>query len=399
MNHRLRIGERGQPDPAGGHPLHPGVAGAAARRGARLRRRRCARPPPTASATCSQATSGHARGLSARFGSSRPAAGLRPARGTPARQPPVADRPADRAGRSASRWSSPSSAGARSVSPRSDDDEVAFTEADLEAMRLTQRTARPRHDQAGRRGRADPHARPQLRPSRRVADDLLGRAVDPTELGADDLAAVIDRDHPGHRGGAELHLAPARPERRLAVAARSALDDEEGTISAGIGFADIVGYTRQTRSLNQEELARLVDVLRGTRTGDHHGARRPDHQDDRRRDPVRRRPCRATPLAIALELVEEHLEDEDFPQLRVGVAWGPVLAPPRRRLRSDGQPRLAAHLDRPARPRRWSTRRWPRPSRTTTGSQLRRMRRTSVKGYRRLEPWALRRPDDDHGDA
>src|SRR3982751_5292246 len=70
-----------------------------------------------------------------------------------------------------------------------DDDEVAFTDADLEAMRLTQRL----HD-LGMINEDDEAAliRTLGRSFARLAEwqlGLLGRAVDPSGLAADDLAA------------------------------------------------------------------------------------------------------------------------------------------------------------------------------------------------------------------
>jgi adenylate cyclase len=164
----------------------------------------------------------------------------------------------------------------------------------------------------------------------------------------------------------------------------------EGAASAAIGFADIVGYTRQTRSLKQEELARLVDVFeaRALAIVTSHDGRiiktigdeilfAADHPADI--------------ALIALELVEEHLADDDFPQLRVGIAWGPVLS----RLGDVFGPtvNIAARLTSVARPGRvLADKELAEALLEDERFKLRRMRRTAVKGYRRLEPWKLRRP-------
>jgi adenylate cyclase len=167
---------------------------------------------------------------------------------------------------------------------------------------------------------------------------------------------------------------------------------DEGAAQAGIGFADIVGYTRQTRSLKQAELARLVDVFEARAlaivTG-HSGRIIKTIGDeilyatDRPEDAA----------AIALELVEEHVGDEDFPQLRVGVAWGTVL----HRLGDVFGPtvNIAARLTSGARPGKVLVDKDLADAlQDDERFQLRRMRRTAVKGYRRLEPWKLRRAAD-----
>jgi adenylate cyclase len=277
-----------------------------------------------------------------------------------------------------------------------DDEEIAFTEADLEAMRLTQRL-----HELGMINEGDEAAliRTLGRSFARLAEwqlGLLGRAVDPTGLDAEQLEAAIAEITP------VIEQVQNYIWRRHVLSAASRLllappADAEGTISAGIGFADIVGYTRQTRSLKREELARLVDVFeaRALEIVTAHDGRiiktigdeilyAADHPADA--------------AEIALELVEEHLHAEDFPQLRVGVAWGPVL----NRLGDVFGPtvNLAARLTSVARPGRVLTdKELAEALHDDDRFRLRRMRRTAVKGYRRLEPWKLRRPDDDHDDA
>jgi adenylate cyclase len=274
-----------------------------------------------------------------------------------------------------------------------EDDEVVFTDADLEAMRLTQRL----HD-LGLVNEEDEAAliRTLGRSFARLAEwqlGLLGREIDPTALGPEELSAAIAEVTPviekvqnyiwrRHVLGAASRLLLAPPA------------DVEGAASAAIGFADIVGYTRQTRSLKQEELARLVDVFEARALAivtAHDGRIIKTIGDeilfaaDRPEDAA----------LIALELVEEHLEDEDFPELRVGLAWGPVLS----RLGDVFGPtvNIAARLTSVARPGRvLSDKELAEALTDDERFRLRRMRRTAVKGYRRLEPWKLRRRDDEH---
>jgi adenylate cyclase len=96
---------------------------------------------------------------------------------------------------------------------------------------------------------------------------------------------------------------------------------------------------------------------------------------------------------IGLELVEERLHDEDFPELRVGLAWGPALA----RLGDVLGPvvNVSSRLTSTSRPGRVLVdRRMAEELEDSEHFKLRRLRRTSVRGYRKLEPWSLRRPAD-----
>lgn len=272
------------------------------------------------------------------------------------------------------------------------DEEVAFTEADLEAMRLTQRM-----HELGLISVEDEAAliRTLGRSFARLAEwqlAVLGTTIDPTDLDSEGLTAAMAEVTP------VLEQIQNYIWRRhtLSAASRVLLSpptgDEDGICTA-IGFADIVGYTRQTRSLTQEELAGLVDEFEARAlaiiTG-HHGRIIKTIGDE-----ILFAADSPTEAAhIALELVEEHLVQEDFPQLRVGVAWGPVL----HRLGDVFGPtvNIASRLTTLARPGRTLVdKALAEAIEDDEAFKLRRMRRTSVKGYRRLEPWALRRPADE----
>jgi adenylate cyclase len=272
-----------------------------------------------------------------------------------------------------------------------DDDEVVFTEADLEAMRLTQRL-----QEIGMITDDDEAAliRTLGRSFARLAEwqlALLGREIDPSTLTGSELDAVIGEVTP------LIEQVQSYVWRRHVLNAASRLllapPTEEGAESTAIGFADIVDYTRQTRALTQEELGRLVDVFEARAlaivTG-HRGRIIKTIGDeilfaaDRPEDAAR----------IALELVEEQDHDPDFPRLRVGLAWGPVL----HRLGDVFGPtvNIAARLTSVARPGRVLTdKELAEDLRDHPDFNLRRTRRTSVKGYRRLEPWRLGRASDD----
>jgi adenylate cyclase len=272
-----------------------------------------------------------------------------------------------------------------------DDDEVRFTDADLEAMRLTQRL----HDL----GMVNDEEEAALirtlgRSFARLAEwqlSLLGREIDPTALSGEELGAVVTEVLPVIEKVQDYiwrrHVLNAAA--RLLLAPQG---DEEGETCAGIGFADIVGYTRQTRSLKQDALARLVDGFEARSLAiitAHEGRIIKTIGDeilfaaDRPEDAAR----------IALELVEEHRRDPDFPELRAGLAWGPVLS----RLGDVFGPtvNIASRLTSVARPGKVLVDKEMAEALADRDEfRLRRMRRTAVKGYRRLEPWRLSRAGD-----
>ena len=273
-----------------------------------------------------------------------------------------------------------------------DDDEVRFTEADLDAMRLTQRL----HD-LGMVTDDDEAAliRTLGRSFARLAEwqlSLLGRELDPTALSGEELGTVVNEVLP------VIEKVQTYIWRRhlLNAAARLLLapQGDEGEVHAAIGFADIVGYTRQTRTLKQDALARLVDDFeaRSLAIITAHGGRIIKTIGDEILFAADRPEDAAH---IALELVEQHGSDPDFPELRAGLAWGPVLS----RLGDVFGPtvNLAARLTSVARPGRVLTDKEMAEALADHGDfKLRRMRRTAVKGYRRLEPWRVSRSAEGH---
>jgi adenylate cyclase len=167
-------------------------------------------------------------------------------------------------------------------------------------------------------------------------------------------------------------------------------EDEAAGDLRGVGFADIVNYTRQSRSLSRSELTALIDDFeaRALEIATAHDGRIVKTIGDEvlfvadEPDQIAR---------IGLELVEERVRNEDFPELRVGLAWGPVVA----RLGDVLGPvvNVASRLTSTSRPGRVLVdRALADELQDDAHFELRRLRRTTVKGYRHLEPWSLRRP-------
>lgn len=287
-------------------------------------------------------------------------------------------------------------------------DVPAFTHADLEALRLTQKLLDI--------GVIDPEDESALvrtlgRSFARLAEwqmGLLAKVLDPDTMSADELRKVMTeltaaveslQNYVWRR-----HTLTAAS--RLLLAAPGAADEDDDTIEGeagttmGVGFADIVNYTRQSRSLTRSEVGQLID-----------------HFEERSLEIISAHDGRIIktigdellfvadePAAIArigLELAEEATRDEEFPEVRVGLAWGPALA----RLGDVLGPvvNVASRLTSTARPGRVLVDRGLADELEGSDNpgddfRLRRLRRTSVKGYRKLEPWSLRRAHED-GDS
>lgn len=165
----------------------------------------------------------------------------------------------------------------------------------------------------------------------------------------------------------------------------------EDTVPMTIGFADIVGFTRRTRSMSAGELAAMVERFEATVNAviaEHHGRVIKAIGDEvlfAVDDPH-------GAARIALALASAHELDEDFPQVRVGMAHGKVL----RRLGDvfGEVVNIASRLTSLARPGRTLVDRSLADLLRDHDEEfrVRRARTSSVKGYTRLETWALKPP-------
>ena len=290
----------------------------------------------------------------------------------------------------------------------------AFTHADLEALQLTQRLLDI--------GLIEPDDESALvrtlgRSFARLAEwqmGLLAKVIDPDTMSIDELREVMDEVTPAvesvqnyvwrrHTLSAASRLLLSNPRENDADDAADAdgdddeqIEGEDGT-TMGVGFADIVNYTRQSRSLSRSEVGRMVDHFeeRSLEIISSHDGRIIKTIGDELLFVADDAEAIAS---IGLELTEEAGRDEDYPEIRVGLAWGPALA----RLGDVLGPvvNVASRLTSTSRPGRVVVdRALADELEGDDRFRLRRMRRTSVKGYRKLEPWSLRRPakgDTDH---
>ena len=93
---------------------------------------------------------------------------------------------------------------------------------------------------------------------------------------------------------------------------------------------------------------------------------------------------------LGVELTEQHVHDESFPNVRVGMAYGELL----HRLGDVFGPvvNMASRLTSVARPGRAVVdKQLAELAKDEPGIRLRRMARTRIKGFETVEPWSLKR--------
>jgi adenylate cyclase len=183
--------------------------------------------------------------------------------------------------------------------------------------------------------------------------------------------------------------------RQFAAAAGRALASatQEGQPQLAVGFVDIVDFTASTRTWDTATLERLLErferetSLRVTAVGGRVVKTLGDAVMYVADDAL-------SAVEVALDTVAAHAAADDLPDVRAGVARGPVLE----RLGDVfGQPvNLASRLVDEARPRSVLVDAELAEQLAADGSYaLRRLRRRSVRGYKALTPYLLRRVEDD----
>lgn len=269
------------------------------------------------------------------------------------------------------------------------DDEVVFTDNDVAALQTIANLVRL--------GVVDESAEVAL--SRSLGQTLARLAEWQTAV-VRDVVAEPDmplKAQPGMVSAAEALLPimerlQSHVWRRHLVAAAGRIlalpPDSGASATVVVGFADIVSFTKLSRDIDDAGLAELLERFEGTASA--------VIAEGRGRviktlgDEVMF--VADTPHAgadIALGLVERIHAAADLPELRTGLAYGPVL----HRLGDVYGPvvNVAARLTSLARP---GTVLVDRELASALADQsryaLRKLRRVSVRGYRRLEPWALR---------
>ena len=270
------------------------------------------------------------------------------------------------------------------------DEEVMFTEADVEALRRVDWLVHSEFIDSGvERTLARSMGRSFARLAEWEIDELASAALSGSMLTDQaKLEALFEELVPAveelHQYVWRRHIANAAGRMLLAPAGG------EGARMA-VGFADIVGFTRRSRDMSTEELARLVELFESTAASlvTEHGGRMIKTIGDEvlftTDDPV-------DAARLGLELVERHEVDPDFPELRVGLAFGEVMS----RLGDVYGPvvNIASRLTSLARPSSVLMDRGMGEAIKPLEEEFRvkRARTATVRGYNRLESYGIKRP-------
>jgi adenylate cyclase len=206
------------------------------------------------------------------------------------------------------------------------DDAVEFTDADVDALVLLLRLAtsgmfEERH--------ALLLARSLGRATARLAESQAELSVELlNQVGAsdEDRARLLSRSVPELLPDFE-RLLTYTWRRQLAASVGRVLqtDHDARATPLAVGFADLVGFTRLSRRLEELELTRLVDRFEG-RSVDMVTAGRGRVIKTLGDSVMFVADSAQDGAEIALNLVEAHAGEPTVPPLRVGVALGPVVA-------------------------------------------------------------------------
>ena len=208
--------------------------------------------------------------------------------------------------------------------PDAADDDRAFTDADIEALRTAVRL----FDQTG----MDAHV--SLQQARVMSQALARIATAQQDVVGAIIAGPASPDTAARAVSIAEEALPALDQlllymyrRHLAAAAEQYLAitvDHGGETEMSVGFADLTGFTRLSRDLDVRELSALIERFNGL-TADataNHGGRIVKTIGDEvmfsALDP-------ASAAEIALSQLEAVSSDEGFPPLRIGVATGLVI--------------------------------------------------------------------------
>ena len=269
------------------------------------------------------------------------------------------------------------------------DDDVLFTEADIEALQMV--------DELVESGFIDPAVELTLvrsmgRSFARLAEwemsELASAALSGSMLTdqarleslIDDLVPAVENIQ---RYVWRRHIASAAGRMLL-------FPGGDDGVPMAVGFADIVGFTRRSRELSTAELTELVEVFESTSASvvtQHRGRVIKTIGDE----VLFVADSPAEGARMALDLADAHETDPDFPEVRVGMAYGEVM----NRLGDVYGPvvNVASRLTSLARPGRILVDRGMNAElQDHEEFRLKRSRTATVRGYNRLETYAMKRP-------
>ena len=207
--------------------------------------------------------------------------------------------------------------------PDAADDEVVFTDLDVQALRTVQELVDL--------GLLDDET--QIATTRAMGQ-TLSRLAEWQVSVVTRVLEKLDANSPEVVAEAARELVPVLEDligyvwrRHLAAAAARALANPDDVVARTmvVGFADLVGYTALTRHADEDELARVVGGFESVASDviAEQGGRVVKTVGDEVMFAVDEP---AVGAEIALRLVEEVEADDNLPGLRVGLGYGTVLA-------------------------------------------------------------------------
>ncbi|GAB3246821.1 adenylate/guanylate cyclase domain-containing protein [Nocardioides dilutus] len=272
------------------------------------------------------------------------------------------------------------------------DDDIAFTEADVQALGYTHDLMQlgvlsPERQAALVRTWGRSFARLAEWQTRLLTEVAL-EGDDPVEQVASLTGEVLPRLETLQSYVWRQHLAKA--SRRMLTTDSLGSDVSQ----LAVAFVDIVGFTSRSKELSDVELVAWIEFFEAECSAcvHDHGGRVIKNIGDEVLFVAE--DLEATADAALTLTTRGTDEDDEFPAVRAGLAYGDVVA----RLGDVLGPtvNIAARLTSIARPGTVLVDDGAH-QRLAAGEEssfaFRRLRRTSVKGYERLQPWALRRAD------
>jgi adenylate cyclase len=211
--------------------------------------------------------------------------------------------------------------------PNVDDDDPSFTDLDLEAVRLfqgMQALGAARTDTALQLARVIGSSMSRIAEAELVPGDIVSNEIDPV-LAADAFASVADITIP-----AMARLLEFVWRRQVAAGIQRSMLMRSHGVAPGVspvlavGFADMVGFTLLSQHLSDQELAAVVrrfeelshDIVTGL------GGRVVKMIGDEVMFVVS---SAADAARIGLNLADAYADDDLLSDVRVGLAFGPVL--------------------------------------------------------------------------
>jgi adenylate cyclase len=209
--------------------------------------------------------------------------------------------------------------------PHVPDDVVAFTEADVAALAKVAelRTAGVLDEETVlRMVRAVGQTMARL--AKWQVDILVETLTDPLEPPDTEALGLVMADAEAHIAELEPLLTHAWRRQLAAAGTRLLAAPDDPTVKAAVGFADLVAFTRTSRDLDERGLARLVERFEETASDvvAEGGGRLVKTLGD---EVLFSAETARAGAEIGLSVAEAVRDDAGIPDVRVGMAYGPVL--------------------------------------------------------------------------